>query len=72
MFKEAGNWWNDRSIELIEKNGKVYALHGWNGEKYAACWECKGKYLTEASKEKYTITPIYDDQLEEIIDYEID
>ena len=44
MFKDAGNWWNDSSIQQIEKDGSVYALHGWNGEVYEECWKCTGKH----------------------------
>jgi len=72
-FKEAGKWWNDNSIELIEKNDKIYALYGWNGEKYYNSWQVIEDGLT-ASKEEYTITPIYEQVNEdwiEVIDYEI-
>ena len=31
-MKEVGYWWNDKSIELVEIDGEVYALYGWNGE----------------------------------------
>lgn len=57
-FKTVGNWWADKEIELVEIDGKVYALNGWNGEKYIDCWEAIGEDHAEASEEKYEITPI--------------
>lgn len=72
-FKEVGRWWNDSSIELIEKDGNVYALAGWNGEKYYNCWKVIEDGLT-ASEEEYIITPIYnqiDDDEFEVVNYEI-
>lgn len=40
MFIDRGRWWNDSNIKLVEINGSVYALAGWNGETYGNCWEC--------------------------------
>ena len=73
MFKDAGNWWNNSSIQQIEKDGSVYALHGWNGEVYEECWKCTGKHNMSATG-SYTITPIFKQINEDdfvIIDYEI-
>lgn len=72
-FKEVGRWWNDSFIQLIEKNNKVYALAGWNGESYYNSWEVIEDGLT-TSEEEYIITPIYKQLSEddfEVIDYEI-
>lgn len=74
-FKHAGTWWTDKSIELVEIEGTVYALNGWNGEKYLNCWECIGEDNMEASKEEYVITPILKEIEEdefEIVRYEIE
>lgn len=57
-FKTVGTWWADKDIELVEIDGKVYALNGWNGEKHTDCWECVGEDKMEASEERYEITPI--------------
>ena len=73
-FKNVGNWWNDRGIELVEIDGTVYALNGWNGEKYLECWKCTGEFNNEASEEKYHITPISEEIAEdefEIVGYEV-
>ena len=32
-------WWNDSSIEVVEIEGRMIALDGWNGEKWLDCWE---------------------------------
>ena len=67
--KTIGRWWSNKEIELVEIDGKVYALDGWNGESYLNAWECTGEGYTDASEEQYTITPIYED--DEITGYEV-
>ena len=37
-----GKGWNDKSIDLVKIDDKVYALYGWDGEEWADCWECVG------------------------------
>lgn len=72
-FEAAGRWWNDRGIELIKKEGKTYALYGWNGEIYGDCWDVLEDGLT-AGEKKFTIREIYceiDEEEFEIVDYEI-
>ena len=69
-FKHAGYWWNDKSIELVEIDGEVYALNGWNGEAYLSAWKCTGEHFMDASEEEYRITPIYNDELE-LVGYEV-
>ena len=73
-FKNVGTWWNDSSIPLVEINGDVYALSGWNGEKYLNCWKCTGEGYMDASKETYEIEPLYEEVKEDdfqIIGYKI-
>ena len=73
-MKTAGYWWNDKSIELVEIDGEVYALYGWNGEEYGNCWKCTGEFLMDASEEEYTLKPIYEEVAEgewEIVNYEV-
>lgn len=57
-MKQVGNWWSDSSIELVEVDGVVYALNGWDGEKYAHCWICTGDGYTDASDEEYVLRPV--------------
>ncbi len=38
-MKKVGNLWNDREIEIVEVDGEMYALYGWNGEAYYHCWK---------------------------------
>ena len=56
-FKTVGRWWANKEIELVEIDGEVYALNGWNGDDYIDCWKCEG--YTEASDERYTLRPVY-------------
>lgn len=75
MYEEIGTWWNDNNIPLVKINGTVYALHGWNGEKYNHCWICTGKFYMDSSSEEYEIRPIYSEANEdgdtEIVGYEV-
>lgn len=67
---EMKQWWKDSSINIVDIDGKEYALSGWNDDAWYDCWECVGDDFTEASDENYTIKPIYNAK-HEIIDYEI-
>jgi len=73
MFISTGKWWNSNEIKLIQKDNKIYALAGWDGEKYCDCWQCVGEYNIDV-KGNFTITPIYmqlgEDEFK-IIDYNI-
>lgn len=60
-FKSVGTWWNDKGIDLVEIDSTIYALHGWDGEKFVDCWVCSGEYNMDASDEKYEITPIHEE-----------
>jgi hypothetical protein len=71
---KVGTWWNDRDIDLVKINGKVYALYGWNGEEWAKSWECTGNQYMDSSKETYVIKPIYEEDADgdfEIVGYEL-
>jgi hypothetical protein len=72
-MKHIGTWCNDSSIELVEVNGEVYALRGWNGEKYLHCFTLYG---LKANKDEYELTPIYakaenENGGHDVIDYEV-
>ena len=70
-----GTWWSDNNIELVEIDGKIYALDGWNGEKYLHCWECIDRFTVADDNAEYEIRPIYnsDETIDEveIIDFEV-
>ena len=70
-----GTWWSDNNIELVKINGKIYALDGWNGEKYLHCWECIDRFTAANDNIEYEIRPIYnsDETIDEveIIDFEV-
>ena len=63
-------WWNDDDIEIVEIDGTLYALDGWNGEKFLHCWKCLDKFTEDPEDSaEYQIRPVYDD--ENIVGYEI-
>lgn len=67
---------NKENIEIIEKDGKLYALHGWNGLQYLDCFTVNKYHQWDKSLERYTMTPVWDTSSEDeldwfITDYEI-
>lgn len=71
-------WWNDNEIEVVEIEGRMIALNGWNGESYTECFEVEEVVDNKAYgvKEDITtsITPIYkevDEDDYEIVGYEM-
>ena len=72
-FENIGQWWSNSSIDLVSIEGDVYALGGWNGEKYNNCWVCTGEFNMDASEEEYHVTPIYNDNEDdpEVIRYKV-
>ena len=69
-------WFANKDIEIVEIEGKLYALSGWNGESYGHCWECIDKYNAAPGNDEYDIKPIYEpdeneDGCFDIIGYEI-
>jgi len=74
-FKNVGTWWNDKEIELVEIDGKVYALNGWNGEKYLDSWEVAKNDYTDIINDGIAIKPEYKEIEEdefEIVGYTIE
>ena len=58
--KPAGKWWSG-DVNLVKLRNCVFALDGWDGEKWADCWLCKGKSkMRMANHYRYVLTPIYD------------
>ena len=73
--KVVGNLWNDNSIEIMEKDGQMFALYGWNGEAWCDCWEVADERgIDQIGTATYIVTPVYAEVAEdefEIIDYEV-
>lgn len=67
-MKNVGTWWNDKNIDLVEIDGRIFALYGWNGSKYCNCWECVG---LDAGDERYILTPQYDDEFN-VVNYDVE
>lgn len=71
-FERSGKWWNDIRIDLITKDGKIYALSGWDGESYTDSWQVVDHVKAVGN---YDIRPICqqigEDQFE-IVDFEIE
>lgn len=53
-------WWNNNDIEIVEIDGELYALNGWNGEKWVHCWKCIDRFTAAEEDAAYEIVPIYD------------
>ena len=66
-FMCVGMWWNSNDIKMYRIGTEVFALNGWNGEKYTECWKCTGENNMDASKEVYEITPTYEEYDEDYI-----
>lgn len=46
-------------VPLIKYNDNVYALGGWNGEKYTDCWKYESDQYSDSSKQHCEAKPIY-------------
>lgn len=73
--------WNNSNIEVVEIDGRWFALDGWNGECYLNCWETDENTFNIEDGKHYQLMPVYDgigepdedgnyDQYE-IVNYEI-
>ena len=52
--------WFESNIDIVEVEGTLYALNGWNGEKYLHCWKCINEWLADPEGAEYEIAPVYD------------
>ena len=52
-------WWNSDN-EIVNIDGTLYALNGWNGEKYLHCWKCIDEFTADSDDKEYEIRPVYD------------
>ena len=75
---------NDRDYPIIEADGKLLVLSGWDGEDYNRCWEVSGifndcGYITESDSVEnyetyYRVRPIFepiDDDDFKIVGYDV-
>ena len=63
-MKEYG-YWNNGTLPMVEVDGEIFVLAGWNGEKYTDCWKCKDQW-TEIDDGEYSLRPVYRFEDEEI------
>ena len=52
--------WLDTNIDVVAIDGALYALDGWNGEKYGHCWKCIDRFTADVDGREYVIVPVYD------------
>ena len=68
-MKHVGFWTGD-PIKMMEIDGDIYALSGWNGEKVLDCWTCLDEWTVDPNEPgRFVATPVYRFQ-EEGIDLE--
>lgn len=66
--------WNNKEIEVVEINGRWFALCGWNGETYLDCWETDENTFNVEDGKVYEIKPMYnqiEDDDYEVVNFEI-
>ena len=52
--------WFESDIDIVEIDGELYALNGWNGEKYTDCWKCVDRWTADPDGKTYEVIPHYD------------
>ena len=52
--------WSGTDIDIVWVEGGMYALNGWNGEKYTECWRCLDRFTADPEGGVYEIAPVYD------------
>lgn len=58
-FEELGKYPGTFDTDIVQlKDGKVFALNGWDGSKFMSCWECLGEDHSKKSKERYILSPV--------------
>lgn len=74
MFYKAGNYYNDKDLEVISDGKRYFVLDGWNGLQYCDCWEVADEEgFDPIGTEKYSFGPVYlkkDENEYELIGYE--
>ena len=58
-MKHVGFWTGD-PIKMMEIDGDIYALSGWNGEKFLDCWKCLDEWTVDPNESgRFVATPVY-------------
>lgn len=52
--------WFESDIDVVNIDGTLYALNGWNGERWMHCWRCLDEYTAADEDCAYEIAPVYD------------
>ena len=52
--------WQDTDIDIAFIDMALYALYGWNGEKWLHCWKCIDRFTADPDGKEYDVTPVYD------------
>lgn len=53
-------------IDVVEIDGRLFALDGWNGERFLHCWECVHTNVAMLDGREYEILPVYRYDVEDI------
>ena len=53
-------YWMDTCIRVVDIDNALYALNGWNGEKYLHCWKCIDRWTADPDGLEYEIIHVYD------------
>jgi len=69
-------YWQDTDIRIECIEGALYALYGWNGEKWLHCWKCIDRFTADPDGKEYEVRPIFEQVGEDeddidIVGYEI-
>lgn len=64
-MRQVGKWKNT-SVPLVEINGTVYVLNGWDGKVFTHCWIYNEEATIEEAKKLYIVKPVYRYQSEGI------
>jgi len=67
--------WQDTDIDIAFIDMALYALSGWNGEKWCHCWKCKDRFTADSDDDReYEVVPVYKEIAEdeyEVTGYEV-
>ena len=67
-MKKLGNYWNDKSCEIYEIEGKNIVInnHYWNGDFYYNCFEVDNDLIEVIGDVRFSVKPVYKFEIEHI------